>query len=236
MPLLTCKDLSVGYDSKVLVGNLNFSVMEGNYICIVGENGAGKSTLLKTILGLIKAKSGEIILKDGMTQQQIGYLPQQTHVQKDFPASVEEIVLSGFSGKMGFNSFYSKEDKNLADVNMEKMNIYDLKKSSFRKLSGGQQQRVLLARALCATEKLIVLDEPTAGVDFQTTHSLYKIINDLNKNEGISILMITHDIDVALKYASHILHVGKEAFYGKKEDYLNTDFFKKSYLEKDGGS
>lgn len=221
MALLACKKLTLGYDSNIVANNIEFMVNSGDYLCIVGENGSGKSTLMRTILGLQPALSGEIIIGDGLRKNEIGYLPQQTVVQKDFPASVWEIVLSGNLSSRGLKPFYSAEDKQRAMDNIEKMGIKNLTKRCYRELSGGQQQRVLLARALCATKKLILLDEPVSGLDPKVTNEMYSLIKKLN-NEGITVIMISHDIDAAVKYASHILHLGSKTFFGTKDEYLNN--------------
>ena len=222
MALIQCKKVALGYEGDILVQGLDFSVEKGNYLCIVGENGSGKSTLVKTLLHLRQPVSGSITLGEGLTAREIGYLPQQTMVQRDFPASVMEIVLSGFLGKMGLRPFHRREERELAEKNMRRMNIEDLKNRSYRELSGGQQQRVLLARALCATSKLLLLDEPISGLDPKAAGEMYRLINELNKKDGITIIMVSHDVDAALSYASHILHVGKRVFFGTREAYLET--------------
>ncbi len=219
MSQLTCRELSLGYEGKEIISNLSFHVNAGDYLCIVGENGSGKSTLMKTILGLRKPMKGEIITGDGLRSREIGYLPQQTVVQKDFPASVKEIVLSGFQGRCGLRPFYTKAEKRVAMENIRKMGIEDLKNRCYRELSGGQQQRVLLARALCATKKMLLLDEPVAGLDPIVTADMYSLIESLNKNEGITIIMISHDISAALKYATHILHISDELFFGTHRQF-----------------
>lgn len=221
MALLSCKNLTVGYDGQAVISNLSFSINQGDYLCIVGENGSGKSTLMKTLLNLKSPMSGEIITDEGLRKNEIGYLPQQTVVQKDFPASVREIVISGCAGKKGFHPFYSKEDKALAAENMEKMGITDLASRCYRELSGGQQQRVLLARALCAAKKMLLLDEPVSGLDPKVTAEMYSLISNLNK-QGFTIIMISHDINAALTYATHILHIGKEVFFATKEEYIKS--------------
>ena len=225
MAMLTAKDLSLGYGSDVILKGLNFEVNKGNYLCIVGENGSGKSTLMKTILGLNPPAGGEIVWGDGLQQNEIGYLPQQTVVQKDFPASVKEIVLSGCQGRMGRRPFYNKEEKQLAEENIEKMGISALKDRCYRDLSGGQQQRVLVARALCATRKLMLLDEPVSGLDPKVTAEMYALIKSLN-DEGTTIIMISHDINAAVRYATHILHIGDKLFFGTKKEYLNSEIGK----------
>lgn len=222
MAQLTCQNLTVGYDGRTVLQGLNFEVNPGDYLCIVGENGSGKSTLMKTILGLQAPISGRILTGDGLRKNEIGYLPQQTQVQKDFPASVREIVLSGCQGRCGSRPFYSKEEKRLAEENIGKMGIGFLTKRCYRELSGGQQQRVLLARALCATRKMLLLDEPVSGLDPRVTAEMYGLIERLNREEGITVMMISHDISAALKYASHILHIGDSAFFGTKADYLQS--------------
>ena len=222
MSLITVLNLTLGYDKRAIVENLSFTVNAGDYLCIVGENGSGKTTLMKTLLHLQEPLSGKIQIGEGLKRNEIGYLPQQTLVQRDFPASVSEIVLSGCQGRSGFRPFYSREEKELAEKNMEKLGIQELSGRCYRELSGGQQQRVLLARALCATGKILLLDEPVAGLDPMVTAELYDLINDLN-GEGIAIIMITHDIYEAVRHASHILHIGDRIFFGTKEEYLKSE-------------
>ena len=221
MAQLTCQNLCVGYDGKSVLQALDFEVFAGDYLCIVGENGSGKSTLMKTILGLLSPISGRILTGDGLRKNEIGYLPQQTVVQKDFPASVREIVLSGCQGRCGSRPFYNKEEKQLALDAMDKMQITQLAKRCYRELSGGQQQRVLLARALCATQKMLLLDEPVSGLDPKVTAEMYALIEKLNCEDGITVIMISHDIAAAVQYASHILHIGDTVFFGTKDAYLN---------------
>ena len=223
MALLTCRDLTLGYDGREVVHGLNFEVNAGDYLCVVGENGSGKSTLMKTLLGLLPPISGEILTGDGLLRNEIGYLPQQTEVQKDFPASVWEIVLSGCGNRMGFRPFYNQEDKARAQKNVERMGITRFVNRCYRELSGGQQQRVLLARALCATSKMLLLDEPVAGLDPVVTAEMYDLIEELNKKDGITVIMISHDIAAAIKYADHILHVSGHVFFGTKAEYLESD-------------
>ncbi|MFV0440804.1 MAG: metal ABC transporter ATP-binding protein [Lachnospirales bacterium] len=219
---IKCENVSLGYEGKSVVENLNFQVEKGDYICVIGENGTGKSTLMKSILGLLPHLSGNIEKSDSLIAGKIGYLPQQNAIQRDFPASVFEIVLSGCLSKMGYRPFYSKKEKEIALKNLEKLNITNLKKKCYRELSGGQQQRVLLARALCATSDILLLDEPTNGLDPKASSELYSIIKDLN-NEGITIFMISHDVDEAVNYASKILHLGKKAYFGSKDDYVEKN-------------
>lgn len=222
MALLTCRNLCLGYDGKKILHNLDFMVNAGDYLCIVGENGSGKTTLMKTILGLQQPICGRILPGEGLNRNEIGYLPQQTVVQRDFPATVWEIVLSGCQGQCGLRPFYTKSQKQLASANIEKMRIAHLTKRCYRELSGGQQQRVLLARALCATKKMLLLDEPVSGLDPKATAEMYQLIHGLNK-DGITVIMITHDLNSALPYADHILHIGNEVFFGTKEAYLAND-------------
>jgi len=222
MALLTCDQVTLGYEGQAVLTGVSFQVERGDYLCVVGENGSGKTTLMKTILGLQKPMSGKIIFGDGLKQNEIGYLPQQTLVQRDFPATVREIVLSGCLARLGHRPFYGKAEKGLAIQNMERMNLTELADRCYRELSGGQQQRVLLARALCATRKLLVLDEPVAGLDPRVTAEMYHLIRGLNREDGVTILMISHDLAAAVQEASHILHVGNELFFGTKEDYMRS--------------
>ena len=222
MALLSCQDLSLGYEGKAILEHISFAVNPGDYLCIVGENGSGKSTLMQTILGLHHPLRGTVKTGDGLKQNEIGYLPQQTQVQKDFPASVWEIVLSGCPGRQRLLPFYTKEDKRLALENLEKMGITHLKKRCYRERAGGQQQRVLLARALCATKKLLLLDEPVSGLDPKVTAEMYQLIEDLNRKEGITVIMISHDIRSTLQYATHVLHLGAEVFFGTLQEYLSS--------------
>ena len=220
MTQLTCQNLAVGYEGRAVLENLNFSVCPGDYLCIVGENGSGKSTLMKTILGLQPPVRGKVLTGDGLRKNKIGYLPQQTPVQRDFPASVREIVLSGCQGRCGGRPFYSKGEKQLAQTAMERMQVAALAKRCYRTLSGGQQQRGLLARALCAAQNMLLLDEPVSGLDPKVTGEMYGLIQRLNREDGVTILMISHDITATLTYASHILHLGRRVFFGTKADYL----------------
>lgn len=233
MSLITCQNLCLGYDGREILHNLNFTVNSGDYLCIVGENGSGKSTLMRTLLGLQPALSGEIRMGDGLRQTEIGYLPQQTLVQKDFPASVWEIVLSGCQSRNPGKPFYSKAEKDIARENMERMRITGFAKRCYRELSGGQQQRVLLARALCATRKCLLLDEPVSGLDPKVTAEMYRLIRQLN-DDGITVIMISHDIHAAAAYASHILHIGNHLFFGTRQEYLDSKIGK-AFLPKEGG-
>lgn len=222
MSLIQCKQLQLGYEGQVIASNIDFTVEAGNYLCIVGENGSGKSTLMKVILGLLRPMAGEVIFGAGLAQREIGYLPQQTLVQRDFPASVEEIVRSGFAASMKLRLSFTAAEQQRARENMARLGIESLRRRSYRELSGGQQQRVLLARALCATTKLLLLDEPTAGLDPGATEEMYSVIQSLNA-EGITIIMISHDIKEITGRASHILHMGNEPLYfGKTAGYLDT--------------
>jgi zinc transport system ATP-binding protein len=219
MPQLSVHNLTLGYEGKTVVSGLSFTVSAGDYLCIVGENGSGKSTLMKTLLKLKAPMSGQILTGDGLTSNEIGYLPQQTAVQKDFPASVREVVRSGCLNRCGLRPFYTRQEKHMAEDSMAKLGITPLAKRCYRELSGGQQQRALLARALCAARKILLLDEPAAGLDPGASSDMYTLIEGLN-NEGITIIMISHDIAASLKYATHILHIGSNPFFGKTEDYL----------------
>ena len=220
---ISCRDLKLGYEGKVVTEGLTFEVNKGDYLCIVGENGAGKSTLIKALLGLNPPISGSISFPAGLKAASIGYLPQHNTVQKDFPASVKEIVLSGCLGKDGFHPFYTKQQRAAAEKQMERLGLIPLKNRCYRELSGGQRQRVLLARALCATEEILLLDEPVAGLDPKVTKEMYEIIENLNK-DGVTVIMVSHDISAAVKYASHILHLGPtQLFFGQKSGYIKTD-------------
>ena len=234
MAYLTVQNLSVGYESHAVAEGLEFSVGAGDYLCIVGENGSGKSTLMKTLLRLQEPLGGQILYGDGLKQNEVGYLPQKTAVQRDFPASVREIVLSGCQGRCGLRPFYNREEKRLAQEALERMDIAPLADRCFRELSGGQQQRVLLARALCATRKLLLLDEPVAGLDPKATAEMYALIAELNR-EGIAICMVSHDV-AAVQYASHILHVGDAVFFGTRDAYLQSDVGKYYLTAQKGGA
>jgi zinc transport system ATP-binding protein len=222
MAQIECRDLCLGYEGREIVHNLNFAVFPGDYLVVLGENGAGKSTLMRTVLGLRPPMGGQVLFGDGIGKNEIGYLPQQTQVQKDFPASVTEIVLSGFEGQSGLRPFRTKEQKRIAEDVMEKTGLTELRKRCYRELSGGQQQRVLLARALCATRKLLLLDEPATGLDPLVTGEIYGLIGGLNRR-GTTVVMITHDVEAALRYATKILHVGPEPFFGTPSEYLASE-------------
>ena len=223
MSQVECRNLVLGYEKHAVAEGINFSVNKGDYLCILGENGSGKSTLIKTLLGLNKPLSGEILFGDHLQAKEIGYLPQQTLAQRDFPASVWEIVLSGCLNRSGFRPFYSKLERDIARENMAQLGISHLAKRCYRELSGGQQQRVLLARALCATRKMLLLDEPVAGLDPKATAELYEVIYELNQKHGTTIVMVSHDIMAAIPYASHVLHLShRPLFWGTKEDYVKS--------------
>ena len=210
MSQIICKDVALGYEGKTVCEGLNFSVSKGDYLCIVGDNGSGKTTLTKALLSLKSPISGSISFDEGITKKDIGYLPQQTELQKDFPASVEEVVLSGCTSRLGKRFFMGRKERLEAMQNMKMMNVYDLADRSFKTLSGGQMQRVLLARALCAANKILILDEPVSGLDPTATADMYETIHHLNKHTGITIIMVTHDIENALRDATAVLKVGKE--------------------------
>ena len=215
MSVLSAKDLCVGYDHKSVLENINFTIQSGDYFCIVGENGSGKTTLMKTILGLQAPIRGTVEFGEGLEKASIGYLPQQSDVQRDFPATVYEIVLSGCQNSLGKSFFYRREQKALALANIDRMGILPLKNRCYRELSGGQQQRVLLARALCATQKVLLLDEPVAGLDPQVTEEMYELISELNQ-QGLTIIMISHDIENVKKYATKIYDVNSLPLEGRE--------------------
>lgn len=219
MAQITVENLSLGYEGHVVLKDLAFDILAGDYLCILGENGAGKSTLIKALLSLHKPSGGRISFGEGLSSKEIGYLTQQSEIQKDFPASVREIVLSGCQNRSFLRPFYTKEDKKLAKDAMEKLGIEKLAKTSYSALSGGQQQRVLLARALCATGKILFLDEPVSGLDPQVSRDFYEIIEKLHREEKVTIVMISHDVNVALHYATKVLHLGEKRFFGTKEAY-----------------
>lgn len=223
MPLIKCEHVSIGYEGQTVVKDLNFTIEKGDYLCIVGENGSGKSTLVKSLLGLKNVEEGRITFGDGLMQNEIGYLPQQNDTQKDFPASVYEVVLSGRLNSRGFSPFYTAEDKKEAKEKMKLLGIQDLERQCFRDLSGGQKQRALLARALCATKSLLLLDEPVSGLDPIMTGEFYQLIRKINRDSGIAVVMVSHDIESAVEDATHILHLQETAlFFGTTEDYRKS--------------
>ncbi|MBE6561835.1 MAG: ABC transporter ATP-binding protein [Ruminococcaceae bacterium] len=224
MTQIQCENISLAYDGIVVAREINFSLHAGEYLCIVGENGSGKSTLIKGLLGLMPPHSGRIVFGDGLTHREIGYLPQQSDVQKDFPASVREIVLSGCIERGGRSLFYSRAQRQNAAAAMEKLGITDIASACYRELSGGQQQRVRLARALCAANRMLLLDEPTTGLDPVVSAEFYAIIERLNREDGITVIMVSHDTGVPLRHATHVLHLKqKPLFFGTKDAYLQSD-------------
>ncbi|MBR3969897.1 MAG: ABC transporter ATP-binding protein [Ruminococcus sp.] len=233
---IICSEAALGYEDGIVTEGLNFSVSQGDYLCILGENGSGKSTLIKALLGLKPQVSGEIRFCGGFSAKDIGYLPQQTPVQRDFPASVREIVLSGCLSKTGFFPFYRSSEKKIAEDTMKQLGIDDIEKRCYRELSGGQQQRVLLARALCAASKMLLLDEPVTGLDPIAQTELYELIAKLN-SRGITIIMVSHDISSAVKYASHILHISKkQLFFGTKADYIESSAGRRFLINEEGNN
>ena len=224
MAQIKCRDLSFAYDGETVLRDINFGLEAGSYLCIVGENGSGKSTLMKGLLGLKAPQTGSIELGDGLKPSEIGYLPQQTQIQRDFPASVYEVVLSGRLNSLGGRLFYNAADKKAVAENLERLGIEELRDRCYMELSGGQQQRVLLARAMCATKKLLLLDEPVTGLDPVATNEMYNLIKLINLCDGVTVIMISHDIHEAVRYATHILHLGQsQLFFGTSADYRESD-------------
>ena len=213
--LIVCRDVSLGYEGQTVLSHLNLTIRDGDYLCIVGDNGSGKSTLLRGLLGLLAPQSGEILRAPELERGAVGYLPQQTRAQRDFPATVLEVALSGCLNQKGSRFFYTRAQKSQALMNLGKLGVLEWKDKSYRELSGGQQQRVLLARALCAAGRLLILDEPITGQD------LYKTLSYLNTKEGMAIVMVTHDLGPALRSARSVLHIGQRGtFLGPVADYL----------------
>ena len=220
MALIAMKDVTIAFEGMVAVDRVSFAVKPGEYLVIVGENGSGKSTLMRAMLGLVKPRAGRVTFGDGLAQNRIGYLPQQSAAQRDFPASVEEVVRSGCVNRMGHRLFVNREDRARADANMKLLDVYGMRKKSFRTLSGGQQQRTLLARALCATDALLLLDEPVTGLDPAAAQELYDVIRDLNRQRGVAVVMVSHDIGGALRDADRVLVMNQGLdFLGSVADY-----------------
>jgi zinc transport system ATP-binding protein len=227
MSLITVKNVSYKYESKLAVDDVSFTLESQDYLCILGVNGSGKSTLVKNILGLVKPTKGSIEF-NGVKQTEIGYLPQQTIVQRDFPASVYEVVISGCLNRNGFLPFHTKANRERANENLRRLGIEHLRNRSYKELSGGEQQRTLLARALCATDKILLLDEPVAGLDPIATNEMYALLDNLNKEHGITIIMISHDIQSAVMCGNKILHMATSPlFFGSVDEYLKTDISEK---------
>ena len=222
-PIIKCEHTDFGYENHDAVIDLNLEIYPGDYLCVVGENGSGKSTLIKGMLGLLKPTGGSLSVADELKRGGIGYLPQQTAAQKDFPATVQEVVLSGTLSRRGNRPFYSRAERKLAAHNLERLGIEHLKQKCYRELSGGQQQRVLIARALCATEQLLILDEPITGLDPSAIQEFYHLIKKLNKEDGITIIMVSHDIGNVISQANKILHLHRRVlFCGTAEAYRQS--------------
>lgn len=219
--LIEARSLTLGYEGKSVIKNVDFVVSSGDYLVIVGDNGAGKSTLVRAILNLITPMSGKIEYHNGLKHNEIGYLPQQSSVQRMFPASVEEVVSSGLISTLGSRLFPSRSDKMRVKANLERFGMYGLRRRSYQELSGGQQQRVLLARAFTAAKRVLLLDEPVSGLDPHSSYELYRMIDDLNRS-GYTIIMVTHDIHPALNSASHVMHIGGSYYFGTKEEYFDS--------------
>lgn len=234
MPLIKCENLSFAYSGETVLSGVGFEVNAGDYLCIVGENGSGKSTLVRGLLGLKEPSGGSISYGGGLRPDGIGYLPQQTEAQRDFPASVFEVALSGRLNSLGGRFFYSKADKAETERNLERMGMLEYRDRCYQELSGGQQQRVLLARALGATSKLLLLDEPVAGLDPVATGEMYNLLKLINLCDGVTVVMVSHDIHAALRYATHILQLGHtQLFFGSVAGYRNSDAAR---IFKEGGA
>lgn len=224
MALIACEDVSFAYDEGVVVSNLNFAVEPGDYLCVVGENGTGKTTLMKGLLRLKQPRGGRIRFGEGLGPGQVGYLPQQMETHRDFPASVWEVALSGRRSARGLRPFYTRQDMRTAEEALRRMGVLELKRRCYRELSAGQRQRVLLCRALCAAGRLLLLDEPASGLDPLAAQDFYRLVKELNREAGLTVVMISHDVKAAVGSASHILHLAhQQLFFGKTEDYLETD-------------
>ena len=224
MDVLTCDHISFGYENQIAVDQVSFSLKQGDFLCIVGKNGSGKSTLLKGILGFLKPIHGVMNFSEEAKEHGVGYLPQQTAVQKNFPATVMEVVLSGCLKERGHKPFYSKKEKQKAIYNLKRIGMASKRRMCYCDLSGGQQQRVLIARALCATKDILMLDEPTTGLDPKATMELYRILEYLNKEEQVTILMVSHDVQNLISYATHILHMNQTMkFFGTIEQYKKSE-------------
>ena len=222
-PIITCKDITLGYENMTALEHVSFEIEAGDYLCVVGENGAGKSTLIKCLAGLKKPTEGKIVFSPEITRGDVGYLPQQTVIQRDFPASVREVVMSGCLNHSRLIPFYTKADRERASKHMEELGITELADRSYRELSGGQQQRVLLARALCASDKLLILDEPVTGLDPIVTSEIYDIIKEVNRKYAMTIIMVSHDVKTAVQSANKILHLKQTVqFFGSTEDYVRS--------------
>ena len=228
MSLLQVQNAAFRYDGKDVVTGLNFTVEHCDYLCIVGENGSGKSTLVKGLLGLKAPHNGTITFGEGLTARQIGYLPQQKESQRDFPASVQEVVLSGTLNSLGVRPFYTREQKKNALTQIERVGMLPLKNAAFRELSGGQQQRALLARALAATKMLLILDEPIASLDPVAAADMYRLIEEINRDHGVTVVMVSHDPHAAAHEAKSVLHLeNRQLFYGTSADYRKSDIGKR---------
>ena len=227
MSLIECKKLNIGYSDKIICKDITFDINKGDYVCIIGENGCGKSTFIKSLLGLNKVISGKVTFDSSFNRKLIGYLPQQTELQKDFPATVREIVMSGMLSRMGFRPFYTAREKDRCNKIMKELSVDEFASRSFRELSGGQQQRVLLARALCATDELLVMDEPTNNLDSRSMKLFYKLIAKLNKENGITIVMVTHDLDKVINSTNKIVYLKDQMkFVGNRDEFLNSEYAK----------
>ncbi len=202
MEILSASHVSINYGAVVAVDDATFGVNEGDYFCIAGSNGSGKSTLLKGIIGLAPIKNGHLHVN--LPKEQISYLSQTNRADRDFPATVWEIILSGTQKSGKKIPFYTKDDKQRAEESMIKLGMEKFKNTRIGNLSGGQQQRALLARALCKSPKLLLLDEPFAGLDSAISEELYELYKNLNKN-GVTIIMASHDYQAIGNFASRVM-------------------------------
>jgi len=214
MSIIEIKNLSFSYDKQTILENINLKVEENDFLAIIGPNGGGKSTLLKLILGIIPIKDGSIHTFGAYPKknlEKIGYVPQNTNVNTDFPIKVIEVVLMGHIGTKRPLFGYAEEEKLCALGALAQVGMEAYANARIGSLSGGQRQRVMIARALCAHPKILILDEPTASIDVEGQRQIYELLKRLN--EYITIIVVSHDISVIMQYANKVVHINKTLSY-----------------------
>lgn len=235
-PLLQLTDVSVKYGEEPVLDRVTMEVHEGDYVGVIGPNGGGKTTLLKVMLGLITPTSGEVQLLGRPVREfrewwRVGYVPQRaTSLDVRFPTTVEEVVALGRVARVGLWHRLGRADREAVTEALEQVDMSDHRRRLITELSGGQQQRVLIAKALVSEPTLLMLDEPTVGIDVKSQDRFYQLLSALNKQRGLTLVMVSHDIDVVVNEVTKIACINETlAYHGDPQSFMKDDYVAKLY-------